>query len=151
MTFNFDAEKAMFDFEKTIDNLFNSTFGSGSFGIESLTKYSYPKVNLEAYKDKYLLVAEMGAGLKKEDVKVQLKENVLTISGTCSNKRDLSKVESFLWREIKQSSFTRSFKVVNTDNVNFDKMSASFEDGWLLVTLPKKEKAKVTPTDIPIN
>jgi len=153
MNINFDIEKVMLDVEKNIDNFFKNDFPQffETLGIESLSKYSYPKVNVEAYKNHYLLVAEMGASFNKEDVNVQVKDNYLTISGTCANKRDLSQVEKFILREIKQSNFSRSFRLTNVDQIDLTKVSADLKDGWLIVTLPKKGSEKPTATKIPIN
>lgn len=77
-------------------------------------------------------------GFKKEDFKVNLDNDVLTISAeTKSEKKDEN--EKFTRKEFSYNSFSRSFqlpKTANSDNIN-----AKYEDGILKVDINKKEEA----------
>lgn len=91
-------------------------------------------------------------GFKKDEVKVQLKDGQLTISaGKGLDKDDEKKDGRFIRRERYEGSMTRSFYV--GDDVKESDIHASFEDGVLRLTIPKKEEqAKVEETEhyIPI-
>jgi len=79
-------------------------------------------------------------GLKKEDFQLSCTGDTLTIS--FEHKEEESSGEQSRWirREHRASSFTRTFTVDNT--VDVDKANARYENGVLLLTLPKKEEAK---------
>lgn len=97
-----------------------------------------PAVNIIEGKDEYKI--EVAApGLSKEDFKVEVDGNILTISSEKEEKKE-SKDENVLRREFCYSSFRRSFTL--PDDVNVEKIKASHNDGILTVTLPKKEEAK---------
>jgi len=78
-------------------------------------------------------------GIAKEDLKVTMTENTLTISG---EKKKEEKVEKKDFHRIERSygSFTRNFRL--PDNVNGEKAKASFKDGVLEVRLPKTKATK---------
>jgi HSP20 family protein len=77
--------------------------------------------------------------VKKEDVKVSLKNNVLTISGERKFEEE-TKRENYHRTERNYGQFMRSFMLPTT--VDTDKVSAEFKDGILCVTLPKREEVK---------
>jgi len=86
---------------------------------------------------------EMAApGMKKEDFKIELDNNVLTIS---SEKREESQEgnenERYSRREFSYQSFQRSFALPK-EVVDEDKIKAHYSDGMLQLSIPKKEKAK---------
>jgi HSP20 family protein len=77
-------------------------------------------------------------GLKIEDVKITLENFVLTVKG---EKKQVSEEKGTVYRyERSYGSFERSFTLPNT--VDAEKVSASFENGVLIVSIPKSEKAK---------
>ena len=121
-----------------IDRFFNEAmpaFGT-EFGVEFFGNNSYPKVDVTDHPDKIMIEAEI-PGLSKDDVSVDLEENVLTISG---GKRDsvIDKEMRYIRKELKRSSFKRSFAL--GDNMNVRKIKADFENGLLNITVPKREK-----------
>jgi HSP20 family protein len=123
-------------FDKMIQDAFpefGKTFG---LGLDSFNRSSYPKVNIEEKDSEYVITAEL-AGLKKEEVSVDLDEvdDSITISGGKSEKSD-NKNSKYLVRELKQSSFKRTF--VLGDNVDKDSINADFVDGILTVVVKKK-------------
>lgn len=90
-------------------------------------------------------------GMVPENVKVELNEGVLSISGDRSVARDEKDKEGKLWRSERSSySFARSFTL--PDNVDADGIHASMDKGVLVVTLPKKEvvEPKVQPKRIKV-
>ncbi len=77
-------------------------------------------------------------GLKPEDVKITLENFVLTVRG---EKKQIAEENGKVYRyERVYGSFERSFTLPNT--VDAEKVSASFENGVLTVSIPKSEKAK---------
>ena len=124
--------------DSLLDRFFNEAvpaFGQ-DFGVEFFGNNSYPKVDVKDYDDKITIEAEI-PGLAKEDVSVDLESQVLTITG---GKREVKDDEGarYIRKELKRSSFKRSFKL--GDNMNVKKIQADFDNGLLLVTVPKREK-----------
>ena len=124
--------------DSLLDRFFNEAvpaFGQ-DFGVEFFGNNSYPKVDVKDYDDKITIEAEI-PGLAREDVSVDLEAQVLTITG---GKREVKDDEDarYIRKELKRSSFKRSFKL--GDNMNVKKIQADFDNGLLLVTVPKREK-----------
>ncbi len=86
--------------------------------------------------DKAYIVEVDLPGLKKEDVKVTLQNNVLTIQGERRLTREEKGVD-YHRQERFYGKFLRSFTLPET--VDADKVSAEFKDGVLRLTLPKRE------------
>lgn len=86
--------------------------------------------------DKAYIVEVDLPGLKKEDVKVTLQNNVLTIQGERRLTREGKGVD-YHRQERFYGKFLRSFTLPET--VDADKVSAEFKDGVLRLTLPKRE------------
>jgi HSP20 family protein len=97
-----------------------------------------PAVNITESKDKYA-VSLAAPGLKKDDFKIAVDGNMLTISSEKEeNKEETDK--RFTRREYSYSSFSRSFTL--PEEINKDSIDAKYEDGVLNITLPRKEEAK---------
>lgn len=79
-------------------------------------------------------------GLKKEDFKINLEDNVLTISSELENEKH-EEGKNFTRKEFFYGSFSRSFTLPKT--INTDKIKADYENGILTVMLPKKDEARV--------
>lgn len=119
-----------------LEDFFNDSLINRFFNWDEYK--TIPAVNIIEGKDEYKI--EVAApGLSKEDFKVEVDGNILTISSEKEEKKE-SKDENVLRREFCYSSFRRSFTL--PDDVNVDKIKASHNDGILTVTLPKKEEAK---------
>lgn len=97
-----------------------------------------PAVDLGEDEKSYLVSAEL-PGVRREDVTVELHEDVLTIRGEKKSERDEKKDRSH-WIERSYGSFSRSFTL--PPNAVADELKASFKDGVLSVEIPKKEAAK---------
>ena len=97
-----------------------------------------PAVNITEHKNEYL-VSLAAPGLKKEDFRIDVEGNMITIS---SEKKDTieEKDEKFTRKEYSYSSFSRSFTL--PDEVNMEKIEAMYEDGVLKISLPRREEAK---------
>jgi HSP20 family protein len=103
-----------------------------------------PSVNIKETDEFYEL--EMAApGMAKEDFKIELNNNLLVISAQRENKdEEKDRSGRFTRREFSYQSFTRSFKLPE-GMIQGDKISAKYENGILLITVPKTEEAKPKP------
>ena len=124
-------------FDAIFDQLVNKTFPTfqEETGV-SFNKGAYPKVNGYEYDDKIGIVAEI-PGLDKSNVSVEVEEDVLIISGDKHGNTRMEEGGKCITRELKQSSFTRSFNL--GEHLDGAKVIAKFEDGMLSISIPKKE------------
>ena len=113
----------------------NEWFDSGSYLGRTLT---IPSVNIVESKDDYKLSFAV-PGMKKSDFKIDVTGNLLTISSEKEENKE-EKEENYSRQEYNYSSFVRSFTL--PDEVNKDKIDATYVDGILKLALPKKEEAK---------
>lgn len=97
-----------------------------------------PAVNITEQKDDYL-VSLAAPGLKKEDFKIDVNGNMLTISSEKEESKE-EKDKRFTRKEYNYSSFSRSFTL--PEEINKEKIDARYEDGVLKISLPRREEAK---------
>ncbi len=97
-----------------------------------------PAVDIIENNDAYVLKAEL-PGLKKEDVKITLENNLLTVRGEKKNETD-RKDENYHRIERSYGVFERSFTIPGT--IKVESIDAKYTDGVLTLTLPKAEEAK---------
>lgn len=104
---------------------------------------SVPAANVKETNDSF--VVEIAApGMKKEDFKVELDQQVLTISSEIKEEHESeNKEEKFTRKEFSYQAFQRSFNL--PDSIDSQKIKAGYENGVLKVELPKKEEAKEQP------
>lgn len=98
-----------------------------------------PSVNIKETEDNFVLEFAV-PGLTKEDFKVEVVNNLLTVSAEKKTSNE-DKEEKFLRREFSYQTFKRSF-TLGENTVDDNNISATYTDGVLSVTLPKKEAAK---------
>jgi HSP20 family protein len=112
----------------------------GNF-FDGFTGVNMPAVNIVEGKEDFRI--EFAApGLEKKDFKIDLNNNVLTISSEKEVENE-GKNDRYMRREFSYTSFKRSFTLPET--AQFDKISANHKDGILHISVPKKEEAKVKP------
>ena len=118
----------------TLSDFFNEDFFPGM----NRTTSSLPSVNIrEDEKAFYLELAV--PGMDKKDLRIEVKDDVLTISSEHKEERDQD-LEGYRRREFSYSSFCRSFYL--PEDVNGEKIGASYRDGILNVEIPKLEEEK---------
>lgn len=114
------------------DTFFNDRLGK----VENNTSFFRPSVDVKETETSFELAFTL-PGLDKEDVKIELKDNRLTVSG----ERKMEKEENntrYHRVENHYGSFSRSFML--PENVNADAIEAGFKNGILTLTLPKTEQ-----------
>lgn len=103
---------------------------------------STPAVNIREDEKSYLLDLAI-PGMEKKDMKIDINEDVLTISSENKSETEENR-DGYKRKEFSYTSFSRSFYI--PENVERDKIEASYKDGILSVELPKQkeEKTKIT-------
>lgn len=122
-------------------NDFQSSFGK-NFSIPTFA----PQVNIKETKDAYLLHLS-APGRNKEDFKINIEKNLLTIS---SEKKEEQTREDE--KQIRTEFSLQSFKRVFTldEKIEGDKIEAKYENGVLTLNLPKKEEVKLAAKEISV-
>lgn len=109
----------------------------------STTDTTLPSVNVKEDKDKFEI--EVAApGMKKEDFKINLDENRLTILSERKEEKS-EEDKNYTRREFSYQSFSRSFNIPE-GRVMRDKIVAKYNDGILSIKLPKREEGKAKLT-----
>lgn len=125
---------------------FDDFFGRELFNWEnnnfSSTSTTLPSVNIKEKADSYE-VEVAAPGLDKNDFNVTLDGNLLTISSV-KQQNEITEEPNFTRREFSYQSFQRSFELPK-NVVDDEHITASYENGLLLLTIPKKEEAKQKP------
>jgi HSP20 family protein len=107
----------------------------------------HPAVDVYETEGSYVLKAEL-PGVSKEDIKIDVNNNALTIKGEKKFEEKTEK-DNYMRVERRYGSFTRTFAL--SDKVDSGNIKAAFKDGVLEVTLPKKEEAKPKEIKVEIN
>jgi HSP20 family protein len=125
--------------QSEMNRLFNAFFDEGDNGrLRQGTRRWAPAVDLFERDNSLVLKADL-PGLTEGDVKIELHDNVLTISGERS--ADFEDKQNGYYRvERAFGSFSRSLTL--PEGVDADQIKASFENGVLEVTIPKPEERK---------
>jgi len=132
---------------RRLNSALDEAFGTWPFGEQgggTLTSAWTPAVDVSEDKSTVKIVAEL-PGVRSEDVKLSIENNVLTIRG--EKKQEVEDNSERVHRyERLYGSFERAFAL--STSIDCDKIEAKFENGILTVTLPKGEKAR--PREIPV-
>ena len=127
------------------DRLMNDFFNDGLEDTE-LSNWT-PAVDIVEDNDAFVVTADL-PGLTKKDISINIKENMLTVSG---ERKSVIKDEkrNYCRTERCYGAFKRSFQL--TDKVLADKITASFKDGVLTVDVPKAEEVKPKEIEIKVS
>jgi HSP20 family protein len=142
---NLLAPEPVHTLQQRLNRLFEEAFlplGAEPF---SMTGWS-PSCDIYETENEIVVKAEI-PGVKKEDVKLSMQDNVLTLSGERKFEEETKK-ENYVRVERGYGSFTRSFTL--PPSVDAKKISAEFKDGLLEVKLPKSEEAKPKEVEIKV-
>lgn len=96
-----------------------------------------PLVDIYETNDEFVLSADM-PGVKKEDVNLKIEDGSMLLFGKINYQQSLNR--RYLLKEKETGHFFRKFKI--SDTIDESKISAQFEDGQLIVVLPKHERIK---------
>lgn len=126
----------MIPFDRNDNNIFD-TFDAFTrdFFRKSNTELPAFRTDIRDTGDSYLLEAEL-PGFKKEDISLDLKDGILTISATHNESGEVKDESGYIRRERRYGSFQRSFDVTGIDE---NAITASYDNGVLALTLPKEK------------
>jgi HSP20 family protein len=113
-------------------------FDEDLFPVVTNRTSSMPAVNIRENDKNYVLDLAI-PGIDKKDLKIDINEDVLTISSETKNESEESS-DGYKRKEFSYSTFCRSFYV--PENVTREKIEANYKDGILSVALPKMEEEK---------
>ncbi len=133
----------MLSLRADMDRLFSSLFGGGYEEREGLWA---PVVDIEEDNDTILVKAEI-PGMKKEDIKVSVQSNILTITG---ERKHESETKNKTFHRVERSYGKFSRMITLPTDVDSDKVKATYKDGILNITLPKPEAVKPKHIDVEI-
>src|SRR5256714_3702956 len=135
------------DFFPSVPSLFNDLFTKDIWdwgqGNSSSTNTTIPAINVKETNDNFE-VEVAAPGMKKDDFKVELDGNMLTISSETKSEWEDKEGEKYTRREFSYQSFQRSFQLPR-DVVDENKIQAKYDNGVLHLVIPKKEHAKQRP------
>ncbi len=124
------------------DDLFTTDWHGGTINTNKIG-FNTPAVNVRET-DNDFTVEFAAPGITKEDFDIELDNDTLTISSKIKPEKEIKENEGkYTRKEFNYSSFKRSFNLPETADVTA--IGASYSNGVLLVTIPKKEEAKVQP------
>ena len=126
-----------------MDRPFDESFWRPTWVARGLEEYPIP-LDVQTNADAVVVKAAL-PGVKPEDVDVTIDGNTLTISGRMAEEKE-SDDQGYLVREIRRGTSSRS--VALTSELDTDRANASFENGIVMLTIPKAAQAK--PRRIPI-
>ena len=121
------------------DRFFNNDFEGWNRNNFSMTNTTLPNLNIKETKDSFL-VEVAAPGFEKSDFKIELNNDLLTISSEKKVNNELKDGERITKQEFSYQSFSRSFSL--PEHVDEEKISAKYENGILAIYIPKKEEAK---------
>jgi HSP20 family protein len=127
-------------FSSWFDNFFENSLGT-EFLSNFNTGITLPAVNIKESSDNFTLELAI-PGMKKSDFTIDVENKVLSIASEVKHEDEETK-DHYTRREFGYSSFKRTFTL--PDSVESDKVKASYKDGILMITLPKREEAKQKP------
>ncbi len=128
--------------DREIDSLLNSVWGDWNAGGSALN----PRVDIEEHEDRFDVHADL-PGVKKEEISVTVENGTLTIKGERSRFSD-SKSKNVKRSERTYGAFSRSFRV--GEQIEVDKITATYRDGVLTLSVPKAEAARPKSIDVKV-
>lgn len=132
--------------QKEMDMLLGDFFGVDKQGEETRFVRWTPRVDVVEQDGGYELVADL-PGLKKEDIKIEIENNMLTLRGEKKIEGE-KKDKNYRVCERYYGEFVRTFAL--PENVNTDGIVAEFKDGVLKLEIPKTEKPKPKQIEVQV-
>jgi HSP20 family protein len=133
-------------FRREMDHLFDEFFAAPTRRGETSLRGGWPSIDVEETEAAYIATAEL-PGMDPKDVELNLRDNVLTISGE-KHQEAKSEEGGRRWTERSFGRFERTIPF--GAEIDADRINASYRNGVLTVTLPKSAKAKESTRKIEI-
>lgn len=126
--------------EQYLDQVFGRFWGD----VAGPASGGFPRTDVSETEDAYVLEAEL-PGMRKEDIKVEMKESLLLISGE-KRAEEREKTKGYHRIERSYGVFNRAFRLPTS--VDESHITARYENGVLRLTVPKREEAKLRQIEI---
>ena len=136
---------SLWNMEDEMNRMFEQ-FGKPFGWVEQPGRYA-PAMDVRETDDAYIVEADV-PGMKKDDVHIEVADNVLTIKGERKDEKQ-EKDKNYHRVEHSFGSFTRS--VALPAGFDAGKVTANFDNGVLTVTLPKREETKPRRIEVKVN
>ena len=121
-------------------SIFDECFTENRLDVPNYENFSIPAVNIQENLTNFVIELAV-PGFKKENIAIEVEENILKVSSEITSKTESEDTESkFTRKEFNFRNFSRSFTLPET--VDVENIVASYEDGILGITIPKKEEEK---------
>lgn len=116
--------------------------------VESTRGYFYyiPETDIYETDNEYKIIFDL-PGIEKDDINIKIEKDILTL--TAENKKEPIKEYEIIREEMEFFGYQRSFNLNGV--VNTEKISADYNDGTLIITLPKREEQKTKEIKINIS
>jgi HSP20 family protein len=125
------------DFNSLLNRFFNDDLNDLNSGYDFK-----PAVNIQEKENEFIMDFSV-PGMKKEDFRIKFEDERLIVSAEL-NEENNKEEENYTRQEFIRRSFCRTFRV-SEDIIDSDKIKASYQDGILSLSLPKREEAKPKP------
>lgn len=126
-----------------MDRFFNTFFDNPPEEVEGFWS---PTVDIKEDNENFLVKVEL-PGLKKEDIKISVRGNMLSVSG---ERKHESETKNKTFHRIERSYGRFSRTTALPSDVDPDKAKATYKDGILTITLPKPESSKLNEIEVEI-
>ena len=142
-----DPANDLANMRSAMDRLFDRPFGRMPAIFRNGEELGMSNLNLDVYETPENFVVKAAVpGMAPEDVDISVEDDVLTIKGEHEQKDEVNE-DHYLRHELRWGSFQRSLRLPPT--VDAEKADASFENGVLTLTLPKKPEARARDATAP--
>lgn len=133
--------------QREINRMFDSFFRGGLADDDAFVASDWiPAVDIAEHENEYLVKLEL-PGVNKDDVKITMQNNILSVRGEKKKEKD-SKGSDYHRVERSYGAFQRTFTLPST--VKADKIDASYSDGILTIVLPKAEEARTKQIEVKV-
>ncbi len=136
---------AVANLQESINRLFSDTFPRTLMHDDFVISAWKPVVDIFDKDHAIVIHAEL-PGVTKENVSIEIKENILTLKGERVENKEI-KEDKYFRKERSFGSFERSFTLPST--INPENIKATFKDGILEIEIPKPDEKK--PKMVQIN
>jgi len=136
----------LFGIQREMNRMFDNVFRFDTRDADAEFTAWTPAVDIAEHDDQFVVKVEL-PGVNKDEVKITLENNILTIRGEKKQEKETKK-ENYHRVERSYGSFQRSFTLPTT--VKSDKIDAVYKDGILQIALPKAEEAKPKQIEVKV-
>lgn len=130
-----DPFRELVNLRDEMDRFFNTFFNRQ---LEDTEGFWAPVIDIEEDNEYFIVKAEL-PGIKKEDIKISVRGNLLSITG---GRKQESEIKNKTFHRFERSYGKFMRKITLPSEVNADKVQAKYKDGILTITLPKPESMK---------